>query len=72
MSVATQKLEREIKKLSVDEMVSMHERLIATIHDKADTQGLDTDFREEIEHRIKAIDSGKEKGVDAFRALRKM
>ena len=72
MSVATQKLEREIKKLPVEEMVSMHERLIATIHEKADAQGLDPDFRAEIEQRIKEIQAGTEKGVDAFRALKKM
>src|SRR5437899_6500839 len=72
MSVATEKLEREIKKLPVNEMVSIHERLIATIHEKADAEGLDPDFRAEIEQRVKEIDAGTEKGVDAFRVLRKM
>jgi len=72
MSVATEKLERAIKKLPVEEMVSIHERLISTIHNKADAQGFDADFRKEIEQRVKEIDSGSEKGVDAFRALRKM
>jgi len=72
MSVATEKLEREIKKLPVEEMVSMHERLIATIQEKADAQGLDPEFRAEIEQRVKEIDAGAEKGVDAFQALRKM
>jgi hypothetical protein len=51
---------------------SPFERLIITIHDKAEDEGLDPDFRDEIEQRVKEIDSGKEKGVDAFRALRKM
>ena len=72
MSVATKALEREIKKLPVEEMVSMHERLIATIHEKADSQGLDPDFRAEIDQRIKEIDAGTEKGVDGFQALKKM
>jgi hypothetical protein len=72
MSVATEKLEREIKKLPLGEMVLMHERLIATISEKADAQGLDPEFRTEIEQRIKEIDAGTERGVDAFRALRKM
>ena len=72
VSVTTEKLEREIKKLPVEEMVSVHERLIAIIHEKADSQGLDPDFRAEIEQRIKEIDAGTEKGVDAFRALKKM
>ena len=72
MSVATEKLERQIKKLPVEEMVSIHELLIATIHDKSDAQGLDGAFRDEIEQRLKEIDAGAEKGVDAFRALKKM
>jgi hypothetical protein len=55
----------------VEEMVSMHERLIATIHEKADVRGLDPEFRVEIEQGIKEIDAGSEKGVDAFRALKK-
>jgi len=72
MSVATEKLERAIKKLPVDDMISMHERLIAAIHEKADARGLDADFREDIEQRVKEIDTGREKGADAFRALKKM
>ena len=72
MSVAAEKLERDMKKLPVEEMVSIHERLIATIHEKADAQGFDAEFRAEVEQRIKEIDAGSEKGVDAFQALRKM
>lgn len=72
MSVATEKLERAFRKLPVDQMVSVHEHLITTIHDKTDAEGLDAAFRVEIEQRIKDIDAGKAKGVDAYRALRKM
>ena len=72
MSVATEKIEREIEKLPVEEMMSMHERLIATIHDKVDAEGLDPAFRDEISRRLKEIDTGNAKGVDAFQALRKM
>ena len=72
MSAATEKIERAIRKLPVPEMVSMHECLIATIHDRADAAGLDPAFREEIAQRVKAIDAGIAKGVDAFRALKKM
>ena len=56
----------------MEQMVLVHEHLISTIHDKADAQGLDPAFREEIEKRIEDIDAGTAKGVDAFRALRKM
>jgi hypothetical protein len=53
-------------------MVSVHEHLIAAIHEKADAEGLDPTFREEIEQRVRDIDAGKAKGVGAFQALRKM
>jgi hypothetical protein len=72
VSAASEKLEREIKKLPVEEMVSMHAHLIATIHEKAEAQGFDPEFRAQIEQRVQEIDAGAEKGVDAFRALRKM
>jgi len=72
VSVASEKLEQAIRDLPVEQMVLVHEHLIMTIHDKADTQGLDPAFREEIEQRIKDIDAGNAKGVNAFRALRTM
>jgi hypothetical protein len=72
MSVATEKIERAIRKLPVEQMVSVHEHLIAAIHDKADAEGLDPAFREEIERRVRDIDAGKAQGTDAFQALRKM
>lgn len=72
MSVATEKIARAIQKLPMEQMVLMHEQLISAIHDKADTEGLDPDFRDEIQQRVKDIDAGKAKGVEAFRALRKM
>lgn len=72
MSAATEKLEEAIRKLPVEEMVSMHEHLIAAIHDRADAGGLDPAFRDEVARRVKEIDDGTAKGVDAFRALRKM
>jgi len=72
VSLAAEKLERAIRNLPVEEMVSVHERLIAAIHDKADTQGLDPAFRDEIERRVREIDAGTAKSVDALRALDKM
>ena len=72
MSVATEKIERAIRKLPVNEMVSMHEHLIASLHDKADAEGLDPAFRHEISQRVKEIDAGTAKDEEAFRALREM
>jgi hypothetical protein len=72
MSVATEKIARAIRKLPVEQMVLMHEHLIAAIHNKADSKGLDPEFRKEIRERVKDIDAGNAKGVEAFRALRKM
>ncbi len=72
MSAATENIERAIRELPVDEMVSMHEHLIAAIHEKADAEGLDPAFREAVARRVLEIDAGTAKGVDAFEALRKM
>ena len=58
--------------LPVNDMVVLHEHLIATIHDVEDAKGLDPAFQADIERRVKSIDSGHAKGVDAFRALKKM
>jgi len=71
-SVAAAKLERAIRKLPVEQRVSAHERLIATIHDKAHAQGLDPSSRDEIERRVRGIDDGPAKSFDAFRALDKL
>ncbi len=54
------------------EMVALHERLIATIHETEETEGLDPVFQQEIKRRLYAIESGSAKGVDAFLALEKM
>ena len=72
MSVATDQIEREIDKLPVEEMMSMHERLIATIYAKIEAEGLDPAFRAEIIRRLSEIETGTAKGVDAFQALRGM
>lgn len=72
MSVTTKKLARAIEKLPVEQMVFMHEHLIASIHARTDSEGLDPEFRDEIQQRVKEIEAGKAKGADAFRALRKM
>ena len=72
MSAATEKIEQAIRELPIKEMVSMHEHLIATIHDKAEAEGLEPAFRQDIARRVKEIETGKVKGVDAFRALKKM
>ena len=72
MSVATEKLERAIKRLPTVEMVSMHQHLIASIHERAEAEGLDPAFCDEIKQRVKTIDAGTARGVDAFRALKKM
>lgn len=72
MSLATEKIEQAMRRLPVEELVSMHENLIATIHDKADAEGLDPAFREKIARRVKEIDAGTAKGTDALRSLRKM
>ena len=53
-------------------MLALHERLIACIQDKAEAEGLEPAFKAEIEKRLKEIEAGTAKGVEAFEALSKM
>ena len=72
MTATTQQLERSIRELPVQEMVALHERLIVSIHETEETEGLDPVFQQEIKRRLETIESGSAKGVDAFLALGKM
>ncbi|MHB8520038.1 MAG: hypothetical protein ACYDH9_04705 [Limisphaerales bacterium] len=72
MNATAAQLERSIRELPVGEMVALHERLIATIHEREEAKGLEPGFRTEIERRVKGIQAGTAKGVEAFRAVKKM
>jgi hypothetical protein len=72
MSAPVQELERAISELAIADMVHLHERLIARIHDEADADGLDPAFRDEIRRRVQEIDASTAKSVDAFEALKEM
>jgi hypothetical protein len=70
MTATAQKIDAEIKSLPLEDMLLIHEHLIASIQQREGD--LPEDYRREIERRIKEIDSGAEKGVDAFEALKQM
>jgi hypothetical protein len=53
-------------------MLALHEQLVASINDREDKQPLEPAFKEEIQRRVKEIDSGKATGVDPFKALKDM
>ena len=72
MTAAAKKIEQEIRQLPLDDMLVLHEHLVASIHEKEDTQPFDPAFRAEIQRRVKEVDSGKAKGVDAFQVVREM
>jgi hypothetical protein len=72
MASATEKIESQIFELPLDDLLLLHERLVATIHDKAEREGLDPEYRRQILARIDDIDSGRVPGVDAFDALKNM
>lgn len=72
MTAAAKIIEEQIRELPLEDMLTIHERLVTSIHAKEDSQGLDPAFRDEIQRRIVEIDSGKAVGVDAFEALKKM
>jgi Putative addiction module component len=72
MTAVAKKIQQEIQQLALEDLLALHEGLIVSIHEKEDTQPLDSAFREEIERRVKDIDSGKAQGVDPFKALGEM
>ena len=72
MTTTTLKIAHEIKELPVKEMVALHEELIATIHEKEEKEGLDPAYVKELKRRVAEIRSGKARGVDARRALKRM
>ena len=59
-----------MRQLPLEDMLVLHEQLMASIHEKEET--LDPAFREEIRRRVEEIDAGKADGVDALRALEEM
>lgn len=72
MTATAKRIEHEIKQLPLEDMLVLHEQLVASIHEKEDSQSLDPAFREEIQRRVKEIESGKAEGVDALSALKEM
>ncbi len=72
MTAVAIKIEREISQLALEDMLALHEHLLVSIHEKEDTHRLDPAFRDEIQRRVKEIESGKAEGVDAFAALKEM
>jgi len=72
MTAVAKRIEMEIQQLPLEDMLVLHEHLVASIHEKEDTQPLDPAFRDEIQRRVKEVDSGKAKGFDAFEALKEM
>ena len=72
MTAVAKRIEQEIRGLPIEDMLVLHEHLVASIHEKEDAQKFDPAFRKEIQRRIKEIDSGRTAGVDALEALKGM
>jgi putative addiction module component (TIGR02574 family) len=72
MTAIAKKIEAEIQRLPLDDMLALHEHLIVSIHESEEARRLDPAFRREIQRRVEEIDSGKVQGTDALDALEKM
>jgi putative addiction module component (TIGR02574 family) len=72
MTVIAQRIEKDIRELSLEEMLALHETLLASIDEKENAQNLDPAYADEIRRRITEIDSGKTEGTDAFQSLKEM
>ncbi len=70
MSKAAEQIAREFGQLPVADMLARHGRLIQTIQERAEAQGLEPGFRGDIQRRTQEIDAGTVEGVDAMQALK--
>ena len=61
-----------MERLSVDEMVDLHEELIDRIHARSTKTSDDAAFRNTLERRIEEMESGQVKGIDASEVLKRL
>lgn len=72
MTIATSKIESQIRRLPAEDMLLLHERLILAFHKKEEGRGIELTYQKDIKRRVLEIKSGRAKGGDAFKALKKM
>jgi hypothetical protein len=72
MTVIAQRIENDIRQLSLEEMLDLHEKLLASIGEKETAHDLDPAYADQIRKRMEEIDSGRVAGIDAFQALKEM
>jgi len=72
MTVIAQRIESAISQLSLEEMLQLHQKLLASISEMENAQALDPAYATEIRKRIDEIDSEQITGIDAFQALKVM
>ena len=68
-SMTLRVLEKEVLELPPRSRVRLAERIMASIDDYADLH-LEAEWEEEIERRVKEIESGAEKGIPARQVMR--
>ena len=72
MTAAAKRIGQEIRRLPLEDMLELHEELLASIDEKEASAPLDPEFQSEILRRVQEIDTGKVDGVEAFGALKDM
>ena len=68
----TLKITREMTRLPLEDMLTLHEELISVIHAREEEEGLHSSYVAEIKRRVAEVKSGKAKKIDAFKAVRRM
>jgi len=72
MTASARKIEQSFADLPLEDLLALYGRLLETIYTRENAEGLDPDFRAEIQRRIDEIDAGRAQRVDAFAALKQM
>jgi hypothetical protein len=72
MTATAKRIEQEIRQLPLDDLLALHQNLVASIHEREDSGQLDPAFQSEILRRVQEIELNKAEGSDAFEALKDM
>jgi putative addiction module component (TIGR02574 family) len=72
MTATAKQLEVEMRKLPIEDLIELHERLIETVHRAVEELGLSPEWRDEIARRIKDIDEGRVTGIPVEETYQKI
>ncbi|MGO8676266.1 MAG: hypothetical protein ACLQVX_10395 [Limisphaerales bacterium] len=71
MTATATKIEQELRRLPMEDLLAIHDHLVVSIHEREEAERLDPAFREDVRRRVEEIDSGKTSATDSTTTTRK-